>query len=187
MNNCQPLTILKKIYGLRLKQQLITISGQVESMVENMKKLFQQITFMNNNNKHLVIVGDFNFPGIDWENWTLSNCSLEKQFLDILREHLLIQHVTEPTIARVLNRPHVLDLVISKEDLASKVLHLSPLGNSDHSILSFDILEQTMGIDNRSCSKYNFSKGDCDEMRKDLCLNWNLLFTPYEGINVGNF
>ena len=91
MNNCQPLTIFKKMYGSRSKQQLIIISVKMlcievpKVRLRIQKKLFQQITLMNNNNKHLVIVGDFNFPDIDWENWTVSNCSSEKEFLDILR------------------------------------------------------------------------------------------------------
>ena len=47
-----------------------------------------------------------------------------------------MQHITFPTRARGSNEPSLLDLVISNDDFIDNIEYLSPLGKSDHSVLS---------------------------------------------------
>ena len=50
------------------------------------------------------------------------------------------QHVTDPTRGRGSNNPNVLDLILSNDEDIIDVENLSPLGRSDHCILTFEIL-----------------------------------------------
>ena len=56
------------------------------------------------------------------------------------------QFVTEPTRSRCTDNPHVLDLVISNEDIITDIKYLSPLGKSDHSVLLINIKRQPYPI-----------------------------------------
>jgi len=61
-------------------------------------------------------------------------------FLSCLRNNFLIQHVTEPTCFRASDEPNrpTLDLILSDEHFISNLEYLSPVGKSDHVVLSFD-------------------------------------------------
>ena len=48
------------------------------------------------NSSHMVLVGDFNYPGIDWNNLTATRIE-EKQFLESVCDNFLCQHVEEAT------------------------------------------------------------------------------------------
>ena len=61
----------------------------------------------------------------------------EMAFVSSLRQNLLRQHVVTPTRQRGIDTHHILDLVITSEDLVSEITQLSPLGMSDHCILKF--------------------------------------------------
>ena len=45
-----------------------------------------------------IIIGDMNYPGINWETMTTSNAN-ESKFIDFMTENALHQHVFEPTRA----------------------------------------------------------------------------------------
>ena len=68
--------------------------------------------------EHVVLVGDFNFPSIDWKNFTTrtSESSKETHFIETLRDNFLIQHLEYPTRARKESNPSLLDLIISHDD-----------------------------------------------------------------------
>ncbi|MFI5407563.1 MAG: hypothetical protein ACHQ1D_13755, partial [Nitrososphaerales archaeon] len=79
----------------------------------------------------ILLIGDFNFPGINWSNWT-SSCvnfnSSEKLFLAILQKFFWIQHVDKPTRARGSDKSNILDLIITNEEFIENLCYLSPLG-----------------------------------------------------------
>jgi len=53
------------------------------------------------NNTQILLVGDFNFPDIDWNIWSSNHGSSQSTaFIDVLRDNMLLQHVTMPTRAR---------------------------------------------------------------------------------------
>ena len=78
-----------------------------------------------------VIIGDFNFPEIDWESFTApKGCEF---FRDTCLDLFLSQHVKDHT-----REKHILDLVLtSYHNLLSDVEVAAPLANSDHNIVTF--------------------------------------------------
>lgn len=122
----------------------------------------------------LLLVGDFNFPNINWLNYTvINNSSINSsayKFITCLNNNFLTQHVLFPTRARGSQTPHTLDLFISNDDFVEDVVNLSPLGKSDHSVLlcvcSF-FSNNTVNV-----SKLNYSKGNY----KGLCNHFSNTF-----------
>ena len=67
-----------------------------------------------------------------------------------------IQYIDVPTRARSTDIPHILDLVLSNSECIDSITHLSPTGNSDHSVLRINVL-MDLEYGHRVC-KYNYSK-----------------------------
>ena len=92
---------------------------------------------------HLIIMGDFNLPKIDWDTLTCrtsSNEDFHVKFVECIRDCYLFQHVTEVTRVRGNNEPSVLDLVFSNEEnMVSNLTQEAPLGKSDHSVICFTV------------------------------------------------
>ena len=84
-------------------------------------------------NKRCIILGDFNFPNIDWVNYTGNNESNE--FLDSVLENFLSQEVHEPT-----RENNILDLVlVTDPQIIDNLKVAEPLGESDHNMVRFEI------------------------------------------------
>ena len=89
--------------------------------------------------KDVIIVGDFNFPEIDWDlHHSINNSYGSTVFLNTLHKLLLLQHVNFPTRARGTDTPHLLDLVITDDQLINNIDPLPPLGKSDHVVLMIE-------------------------------------------------
>jgi len=65
---------------------------------------------------HVLIMGDFNFPGIDWNSLTSSASSQEQLFLEEYQDWFLWQHTTRPTRFRGQQTANILDLVMTNEE-----------------------------------------------------------------------
>ena len=97
---------------------------------------------LNKKYTHKCLVGDFNLPSINWENWTTPHNeeSKEERFLDALRDSFLHQGVKEPTRCRGNDEPSTIDLILTgEENQINDLQYLSPLGKSDHSVLYFHL------------------------------------------------
>jgi len=115
--------------------------------------------------KHHVLMGDFNYPDIDWSvHSCLPTASEDSQlFLDCLDDNFLSQHVTVPT-----RKDSILDLVISDDpDTVDGVQNLGSFASSDHDILSFDI---NVSVTESSIRRrvLDYAKGDYMSMRNEL-------------------
>ena len=127
---------------------------------------------------HVLIMGDFNLPLINWSSWTCSNNSensFDNTFINCLRDSFFHQHVTIPTRSRYNQNPNILDLILTNEEgMISSLSHLCPLGKSDHSILTFNF---HCYIQHRRHDRiqYNYKKGDYSTMRGRLNLDWNCI------------
>ena len=76
-------------------------------------------------------MGDFNHPEIDWQTSSTKTTENHQayQFLEAFRDSFLFQQVTEPTHTRLLQKPNVLDLIISNEEGVVTNLHnTAPIG-----------------------------------------------------------
>ena len=129
----------------------------------NMIKTTSQLNY-----SHIITVGDFNLPDINWKNWTTkSNNSnnLNFKFVECLRDAFMSQHVTDPTRGRGSNDPNVLELILSNdEDIIGDVENLNQLGRSDHCTLTFEIL-CTIKLNNYTNRRKYYKNADFDRMR----------------------
>jgi len=119
-----------------------------------------------------VIVGDFNYPGINWEEETCVG-GLETQefkFLNTIQETFMQQMVDKPTHYRAEQKANILDLVlVDKVDNISKIEHHPPIGKSHHSVLTFKYTFNEPNVVNKSKGKkYMMKKGNYDGIRKEF-------------------
>ena len=127
---------------------------------------------------HVLIMGDFNLPFINWSSWTCSNNSensFHDTFINCLRYSFFHQHVTIPTRSRYNQNPSILELMLtSEEGMISSLSHQSSLGKSDHSILTFNF---RCYIQHRRHYRiqYNYINGYYSIMRAQLNLDWNYI------------
>jgi len=77
---------------------------------------------------HLMIVGDFNYPNIDWSTTTTTkdNQHTSQKCISTVRDVFLHQHVTEPTRYRHGQNPNVLDLILPNGENVIKSIEYIP-------------------------------------------------------------
>ena len=103
--------------------------------VEILPQLQRAVSDLVHRNEPLVIMGDFNLPGVNWYNSvpTAVNAHSQNEFLNVFLSNGLIQTVFEPT-----RDENILDLVFTNEtDLIRNVSVGAPLSSSDHQTVSF--------------------------------------------------
>ena len=133
----------------------------------NLNALIQSIS--DKKPENLLLLGDFNFPQIDWDKETtpLNEDSDTNKFLKQTKDAFLIQHVLQPTRYREGQKATLDDLVFSNnEKLVNDIEILPPLGKSDHMTLIVDLA--LIHKPHRNQERRNFYKGDYEAMRKDL-------------------
>jgi len=87
------------------------------------------------NTKHVMILGDFSYPDIDYEQEYVSagEDAAPTRFFNKTQELCLIQCVTQPTRIREGQQPSTLDYIFVDEDnLIEDLEYNEPLGKSDH-------------------------------------------------------
>ena len=116
--------------------RLSVVYRSPNSSGENDQKLYQWIREKEGDN---VILGDFNFPGINWR--TGSADSRGRKFFDACADTFLTQHVEGPTH----RSGNTLDLVLSSNpSMIQDVSWLGRLGGSDHETLLVKVQIQTL-------------------------------------------
>ena len=128
---------------------------------------YKQNTVKEVNNGECIIMGDFKHGHIRWKPLE-STGSQDQQFLVLIQDSFLIQHMLEPTRGE-----NVLDIDLSSQnELVDNVKIHEPLGNIDHNQIHFHIKIKSES----KTEKYrrNFHKGKYKDMRKYLAkLDWN--------------
>ena len=105
----------------------------------------------------MCITGDFNFPRIKWDNASLKG--EDNKFVETIRDCFLSQMIVAPTRNRDGQESNILDLVlVNNPDIISDIKHNSPLGASDHDIITFYLHVLTKETNTDSEKKYNFKK-----------------------------
>lgn len=117
------------------------------------------------NYKNIILVGDFNYGHINWSDYT-SRVQIEQKFAETLQDNYLMQLIKKPTRKRGTNKESLLDLIITLDsEMINNITHLSPLGCSDHSIISFNICINPQKI-KREKLIYFYNKGHYVNMCK---------------------
>ena len=116
------------------------------STEDNDKLLLDKLLLANDiaGDNRLLILGDFNLPNVDWEDWDLRRGArrIEKLMLDVVSDCFLYQHVKEDTRFRNMQASS-LDLIFTKEEGDVKNVEvLVPLGGSDHGIVRPDYVSE---------------------------------------------
>ena len=130
---------------------------------------------------HLLLMGDFNCPEIDWcDNFVSgSDQSFSAMFFDSCQDAFLSQHVHSPTRYLPNQRPSVLDLVFTDDpDMIETVNHLPPIGHSDHECLFWSLVYAcSPTLSDRPHVRWEYHKGAYDEMIAHLDqVQWESLF-----------
>jgi hypothetical protein len=125
---------------------------------------------------HILLVGDFNFPEINWTTWTAPSENIEdpnNAFIESIRDQYLFQHVDKPTRARINQKSNILDLIFTNEEnMISDLEYWSPLGKSDHSLMKFK-LNCYISRQSSTQIRFDYNRGNYEEMRKELSdINW---------------
>ena len=140
---------------------------------ENNDQMRKDLTEITNSKSysHILICGDFNYPGINWEKET-STSKREKEFIETSRDCFLYQNVTQPTHFRPNQQENTLDLIFTNEEgMISKIAHNAPLGKSHHSALTFSL--ECYKQKTKFIPSYIYKKANFNEMRTTLkTTNW---------------
>lgn len=130
-----------------------------------------EITRACSNNKKTLVIGDFNYAGIDW-NISCGQSDTENSFIECLNDCYLSQIVTEPTRGK-----NILDLVlVNDEQFVTDVNIGEGLANSDHSIIRLLLGVSASKINNDRLVP-NFARGDFTLFRNLLDINWEERFS----------
>ena len=126
---------------------------------------------------HVLIMGDFNCPKINYSNGYVDNGGtvFEHDFFEKTQDLLLVQNIFGETRYRTGDLPSKLDYVFTDEEgLIDHVDYLTPVGKSDHVVLSWmTTVEPQEKLPNNE-AKFLFHKGDYIPFKLYLsCINWS--------------
>ena len=118
---------------------------------------------------HLVIMGDFNYPEINWQEHrsTVGPDKAPSKFFESSKDAFLIQHQMEPTRIREGQRPTLDDLVFTnRDDIMNDISRIGALGKSDHCSLLIDL--KLNPPSEQKQEKYKYNQADYDKIREYL-------------------
>jgi hypothetical protein len=135
---------------------------------------------LNLTGKNFLIVGDFNFPYIDWKNERLfKNNKCQNDFLNFCLLNSLAQIVSLPTRAG-----NILDIaLVSDVDFVNHVKIVEPIAGSDHSRVFICLKNVSAKICPKQ-SYLNFFKADYKTMAKFLVsINWEFNLSFFHSVD----
>lgn len=134
-------------------------------------QLFSALSHLADDCVRFCVVGDFNLPYFNWDLFVHPDNFLYNSAADFVRDNGLTQLVSDPT-----RDDSILDLILCSDVLCcDDVCCLAPLGNSDHSTVSFSLsLSLGQPPDPVTYSnRPNFSKADWNGLRNYFSsVNW---------------
>ncbi len=169
--------VICEFNGPKSSFRLLTCYRSPNSSLENDSKLLDLVEHMTNTPiSDLLVVGDFNYPNIDWNLKMLNTPSISaSSFLDKINDLYLEQIVAEPTRYRAGQNPNMLDLVLTKDlYFVDSIDYCEPLGCSDHIILM--IYVNFLDNDNDTMPKKMYYNGDYPAM--------NNFFESFDWVNI---
>ena len=134
------------------------------------------ITAYTTGNHTHIIVGDFNFPYIDWTTYSCTNTYINKAMLSFVTESGFYQFVNFAT-----RDCNLLDIVLADDPLIiSSVTAAPPLGNSDHLSVKFVLNVQLNDVNSNDTDsigvEYSWHKADFEGMSIYLSgIDWHTM------------
>ena len=115
-----------------------TSGPENETRINNLVKSTRDIGY-----SHVLLLGDFNHPGIVWNN----GCTLHKpnkaanDFINAVNGSYLYRHIEFPTRYREIETSNILDLVLTNgESMGEDPKADTPLGSSDHVVMTVRLI-----------------------------------------------
>ena len=141
--------------------------------IENTISFTNQMRDLLQYTSNYVVLGDLNFPGINWSQGSTSNTG-ESYFYNILNELGATQMIDEPTT----EYDSLLDLCICSSDtIASNVEVGEIFSSTDHSIITCNLSMPFEKQDNRPSMVKIFRNVDWDLVRAHIAtVNWETFF-----------
>lgn len=140
------------------------------TFVSELQDSIIKATQLSNTNT-IYLLGDFNFPLIDW-NHLSSSCRISEKFISLTLDFNLTQVITQPT-----RGPNVLDLILTT---APESLHtLSHIeGFSDHQLLqaSIKLPVPFSGVETKIIRDYK--NADYTKINEELDMFFNTILLP---------
>lgn len=133
-----------RIKGVGNKNFVICVCSQLPTQHDGMGELFYRQVGEFSGSPVLILTGDFNFPGTNWEYHTDSTSKAGK-YLKHAEDNFLSQVLSELT-----RRGFLPDLLFeNKGGLGVEVMVGGCLGHSDHGLVEFQIL----GVRRKKCEQ----------------------------------
>ena len=141
-----------------------------------LQNMLSVIDKLNIEKHRTVIMGDFNFPSVDWNYYSAPHEKCYDLFVDFVNDNGLQQHVFEPT-----RNSNILDLVFTNtDDIVSSLSVAPPFSTSDHNIIKFsfavgDVPDGSV----YDCNYYfDFQNADYSDMMTHLAsIDWYYEFS----------
>jgi len=123
-----------KIYVDKTKHFLVGVCYRSQEAGESeLCEMFECIKIACDNNRSVLVMGDFNYPDINWTMLKADNNG--QKFLKLVLDCYLEQHVLNPT-----RMNNILDLVLTNElNIKDGIQFLAPVDKSDHNVLTWSI------------------------------------------------
>ena len=179
-------TLYIQLVGIQFHSPNILIITCYRSPSASLQALCAMLTFLAdvymNAIYPVILVGDFNFPGINWFTssiFPMRTSPSSREFLNFCVSHNLHQHVSSAT-----HCDNIIDLVLSSDQsVVSNVSVLQPFSTSDHSSVRFD-LSLNLPCISAPSSYLNYSKGDYNQICAYLLsVNWPAVFDSYSTVD----
>ena len=139
----------------------------------NLANLLKLCDMMRNLDKNTYVVGDFNIPNVNWQEWAAADPK-GRTLLTTMEEAGLTQMVNLATHTK----GNVLDLFITNNP--DKVIGVSDggrLGRSDHCILNIELVANPQKVIHRG-RRPNWNKADTIGLKTQLSgINWQRLLS----------
>ena len=119
----------------------------------------------------MVITGDFNLKQIDWAtNMVRGEAnSYQNKVFDCINDLFLTEIIKEPTRFRGTNTPSKLDWILTNNpDCIQEKCVNSPLGLSDHSLISISYQCITEKDETDDLRQYSYFNGNYSQMKDDF-------------------
>lgn len=145
---------------------------------DNNDELLKLLDRMNRyyGDSQVLIMGDFNYPGIDYENHSVSSGldTAAHRFFDKTNDLFLTQYVLESTRIRQGAEPSLLDYVFANEEnIVEDMQYDTPLGKSDHVCISWRMITEKKE-DDMLTTKRDYWKGNYNKINEELArINWD--------------
>ena len=142
---------------------------------------------INNPNDKLLLVGDFNFKEIDWQNeiCTTSDDHIAAKFLKCVQKNYLFQHVKSHTHFMPNKHSSLIDLVLTNEpNFVENLSQLDPIGASHHNVITFMCNISSPKIKPVYKTRHCMNKGNYHDMRVEASeLEWNDIFDVNKNVD----